>query len=115
MIIKSVSNLIYSDFIKKIIFTILLMSLVFSRSFLGLYIFNYRIGEYLIAFALVLFLFTTFINFEDNPLKVLSVNLQDCEIGAKRDRVSKGFINELAVIEPKSGRSVAIFRTYCYI
>lgn len=76
MIIKSVSNLIYSDFIKKIIFTILLMSLVFSRSFLGLYIFNYRIGEYLIAFALVLFLFTTFINFEDNPLKVLSVNLK---------------------------------------
>jgi len=45
-------------------------------------------------------------------MKVLSVNLQDCEIGGKRDRVSKGFINELAVIEPKSGRSVAIFRTY---
>ncbi len=45
-------------------------------------------------------------------MKVLSVNLQDSEIGAKRDRVAKGFYKEFAVIEPKTGRSVAIFRTY---
>jgi hypothetical protein len=45
-------------------------------------------------------------------MKVLSVNLQDNEIGAKRERVNNGFSSELAVIEPKTGQSIAIFRTY---
>jgi len=45
-------------------------------------------------------------------MKVLSVNLQDSEIGAKRDLVAKGFYKEFSVIEPKTGQSVAIFRTY---
>ena len=45
-------------------------------------------------------------------MKVLSINLQDNEIGAKRDRVTNGFSNELTVIEPKTGRSIATFRTY---
>ena len=45
-------------------------------------------------------------------MKVLSINLQDSKIGQKRDRVYKGFSNELSVIDPSSGKSVAIFRTY---
>jgi len=45
-------------------------------------------------------------------MKVLSVNLQDNEIGAKRDRARNGFYKELVVMEPKTYRSVAIFRVY---
>jgi hypothetical protein len=45
-------------------------------------------------------------------MKVLSVNLQDSEIGAKRDRVRNGFYKELVVMDPKTYQSVAIFRTY---
>jgi hypothetical protein len=45
-------------------------------------------------------------------MKVLSVNLQDSEIGAKRDRVRNGFYKELVVMDPKTHQSVAIFRTY---
>ncbi len=45
-------------------------------------------------------------------MKVLSVNLQDSEIGAKRDRVRNGFYKELVVMDPKTHQSIAIFRTY---
>ena len=49
---------IYSDKINLLLLVMLSMSLLFSRSFLGLYLFNFRIGEYLIAFSLLLFIGT---------------------------------------------------------
>tara|TARA_B100000029_G_scaffold511546_2_gene605862 strand:- start:1031 stop:2398 length:1368 start_codon:yes stop_codon:yes gene_type:complete len=49
---------IYSEKLNLLILFLLSMSLIFSRSFLGLYLFNFRIGEYLIAFSLLLFIGT---------------------------------------------------------
>tara|TARA_X000000368_G_scaffold409281_1_gene390980 strand:+ start:1888 stop:3234 length:1347 start_codon:yes stop_codon:yes gene_type:complete len=40
-------------------FTLFFSLLVFTRSFAGIYIFNYRIGEYLVAFGLILTIFLT--------------------------------------------------------
>ena len=36
-----------------IYFCLLYLIFIFSRSFIGIYIFNYRIGEYLVAFSLL--------------------------------------------------------------
>ena len=45
-------------------------------------------------------------------MKVLTVNLTANDIGAQRDKVSDNFIRELAIIDPSTGRSVVILRTY---
>tara|TARA_B100001287_G_C22683636_1_gene531996 strand:+ start:2777 stop:4099 length:1323 start_codon:yes stop_codon:yes gene_type:complete len=73
---KKISQMIYSEFIKSTFFILLLLSFIFSRSFLGVYIFGFRIGEYLMAFALVLFIFTLFYKFENNPLNLLNSNVK---------------------------------------
>ena len=49
---------IYSEKMNLLLLFLLSMSLLFSRSFLGIYLFNFRIGEYLIAFSLLLFIGT---------------------------------------------------------
>ena len=71
-----ISQLIYSSFIKSTFFILLLFSFIFSRSFLGIYIFGFRVGEYLMVFALVLFVFTLFFKFENNPLNLLNSNVR---------------------------------------
>ncbi len=49
--------------------------LVFTRSFAGIYIFNYRIGEYLVAFGLFLTIFI-FINYKKNfEFNKISLNI----------------------------------------
>ena len=45
-------------------------------------------------------------------MKALSVHLKNNDIGVQRDKVSNNFIRELAIIDPSTGRSVVILRTY---
>ena len=71
-----ISQLIYSSFVKSTFFILLFFSFIFSRSFLGIYIFGFRVGEYLMAFALILFVFTLFFKFENNPLSLLNSNVR---------------------------------------
>ena len=47
----------YMKLINNLIFTCFMLLIVFTRSFAGLYIFGYRIGEYLVAGGLLLFIY----------------------------------------------------------
>ena len=73
---NKISKLIYSNYVKFAVLTTLIFSFTFSRSFLGLYLFGYRIGEYLMAFAMILFILTVFFKFNENPLNYLKPNLR---------------------------------------
>jgi len=73
---NKILKLIYSNYVKFAVLTLLIFSFIFSRSFLGMYLFGYRIGEYLMAFAMILFIFTVFFKFNENPLNYLKPNLR---------------------------------------
>ena len=58
--------------ISNLSFAVFLLLLVFTRSFAGIYIFGFRIGEYLVAFGLVFFLITVFLSKKiDFPSNIL--------------------------------------------
>ncbi len=73
---NKISKLIYSNFVKFVVLILLIFSFIFSRSFLGVYLFGYRVGEYLMAFAMILFIFNVFFKFNQNPLNYLKPNLR---------------------------------------
>ena len=50
----------FESLIKYFVPTFLLLVILFSRSFIGIYIFGYRIGEYLVVFGLVIHVFYHF-------------------------------------------------------
>tara|TARA_B000000532_G_scaffold243975_1_gene241788 strand:- start:226 stop:1560 length:1335 start_codon:yes stop_codon:yes gene_type:complete len=70
--INTFSKIIYSSIVKNIVFLLLTLSFFFSRSFVGIYIFGFRIGEYLMALAFVTYVFTVLTDFELNPLRKIS-------------------------------------------
>ena len=54
-------------------FATFLLLLIFTRSFAGVYIFGYRIGEYLVAFGLLSFVFFVFKpKFQDFPNEIIT-------------------------------------------
>ena len=54
-------------------FATFLLLLIFTRSFAGVYIFGYRIGEYLVAFGLLSFVFFVFKpKFQDFPKEIIT-------------------------------------------
>lgn len=60
--------------ISNLIFAIFMFLIVFTRSFAGLYIFGYRIGEYLVAGGLVLFIYYVVLpQREQFPEEILSL------------------------------------------
>jgi len=67
--INTFSKIMYSSPVKSIVFLLLTLSFFFSRSFVGIYIFGFRIGEYLMALAFVAYVLTVLTDFELNPLR----------------------------------------------
>lgn len=51
-------NKIFYKLVKFSISVFFILTLVFGRSFMGIYLFKFRIGEYLVAFSLFLFMLT---------------------------------------------------------
>ena len=51
----------FDSLIKYFVPMFLLLVILFSRSFIGIYIFGYRIGEYLVVFGLVISCFLPFL------------------------------------------------------
>lgn len=73
---NKISQLIFSPLVKNILFLLLLLSFIFSRSFTGIYIFDLRIGEYLMAVAFVIYVITVLTDFENNPLRMFTLNFR---------------------------------------
>ena len=64
----------YMKIISNLIFTIFMLLIIFTRSFAGLYIFGFRIGEYLVAGGLILFIYFVLIPQRDKlPEEILSL------------------------------------------
>ena len=60
--------------INNLIFTTFMLLIVFTRSFAGLYIFGFRIGEYLVAGGLLLFVYYILLPQRDDiPKEILSL------------------------------------------
>jgi len=57
-----INNQIINKFIQNCIFLIIVLTILFGRTFMGLYIFNYRLGELIVAFGLALSLYFLFYN-----------------------------------------------------
>ena len=51
----------FDSLVKYFVPMFLLLVILFSRSFIGIYIFGYRIGEYLVVFGLVISCFLPFL------------------------------------------------------
>ena len=64
--INQLNKIIFSKNINFVVLTLLFLSFTLSRSFMGLYLFGFRIGEYLIAFAFLVFISFVLINISGN-------------------------------------------------
>jgi hypothetical protein len=64
----------YMKIMSNLIFTTFMLLIVFTRSFAGLYIFGFRIGEYLVAGGLLLFIYYVLLPQRDKiPKEILSL------------------------------------------
>jgi len=64
----------YMKITSNLIFTTFMLLIVFTRSFAGLYIFGFRIGEYLVAGGLLLFIYYVLLPQRDKiPKEILSL------------------------------------------
>ena len=61
-------------YIKNFYLVLLALVILFGRSFTGLYIFNYRIGEYLILLCLLISIFILFLPYDRLPVKFDKLN-----------------------------------------
>ncbi len=64
--INRLNKIIFSKNINFVVLALLFFSFTLSRSFMGLYLFGFRIGEYLIAFAFLIFISFVLINISGN-------------------------------------------------
>ena len=53
---QKLTNFLNHSIIKYIFFVFMILTAVFGRSFMGIYFFGFRLGEYLIGFGFVLFI-----------------------------------------------------------
>ena len=49
---------------------------IFSRSFVGIYIFDFRIGELIVGLTLIIFIYSLIFDFQNNRLKVFDKNFR---------------------------------------
>ena len=61
-------------YIKNFYLVLLAFVILFGRSFTGLYILNYRIGEYLILLCLLISIFILFLPYDRLPVKFDKLN-----------------------------------------
>ena len=68
---KKVFSLITNIFLFFIFF-----AFIFSRSFVGIYIFDFRIGELIVGLTLIIFIYSLIFDFQNNRLKVFDKNFR---------------------------------------
>ena len=68
---KKVFSLITNIFLFYMFF-----AFIFSRSFVGIYIFDFRIGELIVGLTLIIFIYSLIFDFQNNRLKVFDKNFR---------------------------------------